>query len=97
MVAFRSAADDGPLTKPPAQTLAWCRQLVDTISDGGVWGIPRSGTIFTVDRKNKQLVLSSPGHDDGDDFRATKHVFSYIGWRVVTAAEAATRDKKDKS
>lgn len=30
-----------------ASHVNWCRQMVDMLNDGGVWGIPRSGLIFT--------------------------------------------------
>lgn len=71
---------------PPDHILAWCRNLVDAIRDGGVWGIPRSGLVFRIDHKNKQLVLTS-GREADDDFLATQHVFSYIGWDVVAESE----------
>lgn len=74
---------------PPEHVLAWCRNLVDMTAHDGVWGIPRSGTAFRIDKKNKRLVLVVPGLDGDADFHATKHVFSFIGWDVV-------RDEKGK-
>jgi hypothetical protein len=71
---------------PPDHIIEWCRQLVDTIRDGGVWGIPRSGLAFRVDHKNKRLVLSA-GEKEHGDFYATQHHFSFIGWAVVTEDE----------
>lgn len=71
---------------PPDHILEWCRQLVRTMRDGGVWGIPRSGLVFRIDHKNKKLVLTS-GRESDDDFEATRHVFSYIGWDVVAESE----------
>jgi hypothetical protein len=68
---------------PPEEILEWCRNLVRVLADGAVWGIPRSGTIFRVDHKNKQLVLIMPGNDNDGDYNATKHVFKFIGWTVV--------------
>jgi hypothetical protein len=81
MVAFNKKAES--FDQPPEHILEWCRQTVRVIADGGVWGIPRSGTVFRVDHKNKQLILISPGEDDGADYNATKHVFKFIGWAVV--------------
>lgn len=78
---------------PPDHILEWCRQHVAMIADGGIWGIPRSGIAFRVDHKKKQLVLTVGSASD-DDFRATKHVFSFIGWFVVAEDEkndASTR------
>lgn len=69
---------------PPDHVLEWCRvNVINLIKDGGVWGIPRSGTVFRVDKKKKQLVLIVPGMDNGADFDATKHVFKWLGWDVV--------------
>jgi hypothetical protein len=71
------------LDHPEESVLEWCRNLVRAAAQDAVWGIPRSGTIFRIDKKNKTLVLTLPGFDDGDDFRATKRVFQHIGWEVV--------------
>jgi hypothetical protein len=71
------------LDHPDESVLNWCRGLVSAAAQDAVWGIPRSGTIFRIDKKNKTLVLTTPGFDDGDDFRATKRVFKHIGWEVV--------------
>jgi len=76
-----------PEDRPPESTLAWCENLVRILTDGAVWCIPRSQTIFLVDKVNKKLILISPGDDNGDDFRATKQVFAHIGWAVVTQEE----------
>ncbi len=85
MVAFNRTASDSE--RPPEHILEWCRQTVRVIADGGVWGIPRSGTTFRVDHKNHKLILVTPGCDDGGDFRATKHVFKFIGWDVIKENE----------
>lgn len=69
--------------EPTEHVLEWCRNLVRVMHDGAVWGIPRSGTTFRIDKKNKKLVLIMAGHDNDSDFKATQHVFSFIGWDVV--------------
>lgn len=81
---------------PPEHVLAWCRQLVRVLRDGGVWGIPRSNIAFRVDQKNKQLVLTV-GDASDDDFKATKHVFSFIGWSVVAKDENNDTDTKQRN
>ena len=35
----------------------WCRQHFNLMADGGIWGVPRSGLIFT--RRGDTLVLTS--------------------------------------
>jgi hypothetical protein len=80
MVAFNS---DFELDNPAPEVLEWCRGLVAAAAQDAVWGIPRSGTTFRIDKQNKTLVLVIPGFDNGDDFRATQRVFRHIGWEVV--------------
>jgi len=68
--------------KPPKHVLDWCENLVRAAAQNAVWGIPRSGTVFRIDKENKKLILITPGKDDSD-FYATKRVFSFIGWDVI--------------
>jgi hypothetical protein len=83
MVAFANFKQRPPdPDEPPAETLAWCKNLVRSIKHGGVWGIPRSGVVFEIDQENKRLILRE-GAPDNPDFLATRHVFAYIGWQVV--------------
>lgn len=78
MVAFAQATND----VPPEHVLQWCKNLIDSLQQDGIWGIPRSGVTFRVDKENKKLVLVI-GDKTDPDFIATKHVFRYIGWDVV--------------
>lgn len=64
----------------------WCENLVNTLKDGGVWGIPRSGLIFRVDKGGKQLLLVA-GDPTSTDFPATVENFGAIGWKVVNAID----------
>ena len=80
MVALNNGFE---LEHPKPEVLEWCRNIVRVIAHGGVWGIPRSGTIFRIDQHDKKLVLIAPGNDDGADFEATKKVFKHIGWDVT--------------
>lgn len=79
---------------PPEHVLEWCRNLVRAAAQDAAWGIPRSGTLFRIDKTNKRLILVIPGFDDGDDFRATQHVFSFIGWDVITQEDLADEQKQ---
>jgi hypothetical protein len=72
--------------KEPEHVLQWCRNLVASMNNDGVWGIPRSGIVFKIDKKNTRLVLIV-GHESNDDFIATKRVFKQIGWNVVSRTE----------
>lgn len=83
MIAFnQNHADDEEDDRPEEHVLRWCRALVETIADGGNWGIPRSQIVFKLDKKARKLVLVF-GDADNPDFIATKRVFKHIGWDVV--------------
>jgi hypothetical protein len=75
-----------PIEREPEAVLDWCRNLVRVMADGAVWGIPRSGVVFKID-KNKKCLILTVGEEDDPDFLATRRVFGQIGWDVVTAAE----------
>lgn len=79
---------------PPSEVLDWCRNLVRIMADQAVWGIPRSQTIFRIDKQRQRLVLITPGNDDRSDFLATKKVFAHIGWDVVEAEERDNGSKE---
>jgi hypothetical protein len=78
-----SCNDEFELDHPAASVLSWCTSLVSALTDGGIWGIPRSETVFKVDKQKKQLILVQPGNDDDADFFATQKVFKHIGWEVI--------------
>jgi hypothetical protein len=75
-----------PAEKEPEHVLQWCRNLVLTMRNNGVWGIPRSGIVFTIDKPAKKLVLIV-GEESNEDFIATRRVFKQIGWDVVARKE----------
>lgn len=77
--------------REPESTLEWCRQMVRVMRDGGMWGIPRSGVVFKVD-KRKQCLILKVGTETNADFIATRRVFAQIGWDVFTQAEYERRD-----
>ena len=79
------------------EEVAWCRQLWESIRDGGVWAIPRTGLIFQKRVNPKQLVLTMRmPHDPAmecsaeelreqqdSDLRATREHFSLLDIRVT--------------
>jgi hypothetical protein len=76
-----STTNDQDENEPP-EVLNWCRTLVAAIRHGGLWGIPRSGIVFKIDKENQRLVLTK-GHESNSDFIATRRVFAQIGWDVT--------------
>jgi hypothetical protein len=43
--------------KPTQAHVEWSRQLFDTMRDGGVWGVPRSGLLYV--KRGNRLVLTA--------------------------------------
>jgi hypothetical protein len=43
-------------TTEHAAHLEWCRNIFGSLVDGGIWGVPRSGLLFT--RRGDDLVLT---------------------------------------
>ena len=72
--------------REPEHVLQWCRNLVAAAANNAIWGIPRSGIVFRIDKENTRLVLIV-GNESNEDFIATKRVFKQIGWDVVSCAE----------
>jgi hypothetical protein len=78
----------------------WCRQMMRTLAMGGVWGIPRSGLIFTK-RAADTLALTARMPNDpampmtaeelveyqDGDFEATKEEFAVAGFKVISEIE----------
>lgn len=60
------------------QIIAWCKSTVDMLKDGGVWGIPRSGTVFRIDKKRKKFILVDG--DSQEELDAINHWFGKIGY-----------------
>ena len=69
---------------------AWCQNFFNMIAEGGIWGVPRSGLIFT--KKGDTLVLTdmapdmeNPGWRDyqEDDYRTIKNEFWKAGITVT--------------
>lgn len=54
----------------------WMRNLVAMIADGGMWGIPSSGSAYRFD-KQKRVALCVMGGD-----APTERVLEHIGWRI---------------
>ena len=62
------------------EILAWCRKTVYELADGGVWGIPRSGMVFRIDKSRKKFILLSG--DCQEEIDAINYWFGKIGYSV---------------
>ena len=62
-----------------ANAIAWTRNMVAYLKDGGVWAVPRSSTWVVIVNKEKRQVQISEGLPDPSIAR----VFKAMGWTVV--------------
>jgi hypothetical protein len=83
--------DDVEHEQSEEQSIAFCQNLVRILTDGGVWGIPRAGVVFSVDKK-KQRLVQILGDRDHPDVKASRVMFRRIGWDVLTQEDIAGED-----
>ena len=61
------------------EIIKWCQNLIDMMADGATWCIPRSSTIFIVDKKEKVLTFMMGNEKEVPD---TAFYFGKIGYTV---------------
>lgn len=59
--------------------IKWTQQMFDAIKDGGAWGIPRSGTLVRINRKEKIATITLGFAPDP----SIKRVIEAMGWTVI--------------
>lgn len=57
----------------------WLSLALTKLSDNGIWGIPRSGTVVRIDKQSKTATIISQHLPDP----SIELVFKAIGWSVV--------------
>ena len=69
------------ITRPQgmAEAKAWTQQLIDNIKDGGVWMVPRSGTIIKFDKVNKKALVT---HQLMPDI-SIEMILEALGWEIT--------------
>ena len=59
--------------------MLWTKRLIESPNDGGSWGIPRSGTVVTFDKKTHTAIVDAPFANDPSVTRVLKA----LGWKIV--------------
>lgn len=69
------------ITRPQgmAEAKAWTQNLIDNINDGGVWMVPRSGTIIKFDKVNKKALVT---HQLMPDI-SIEMILEALGWEIT--------------
>ena len=62
-----------------AEAKAWTQNLIDNINDGGVWMVPRSGTIIKFDKVNKKALVT---HQLMPDI-SIEMILEALGWEIT--------------
>ena len=62
----------------------WLSSVLMTLSDNGIWGIPRSSTVLRI---NKSRKVATVIHQDSPDV-SIELVFEALGWTVEYADSA---------
>lgn len=53
-----------PLQRP--DHIQWCREQVDMLNEGGVWGVPRSGLVFVKTGDNSIALIAREPEGRGE-------------------------------
>ena len=59
--------------------IQWTENLFKMIADGGMWAVPRSTTIFQIDKTNKKAIVIQQRKPD----TSIDAVLKAMGWEVI--------------
>lgn len=60
------------------RAVEWTRNLFEHIKEGGMWIVPRSGTIVVVFKDKREVIITPGPLHDG----AIEQVIRAMGWSV---------------
>jgi hypothetical protein len=60
-----------------AKGKVWMEHLLAALTDGGTWGVPKTGAIYTMDRPNRTITVT--GRND----ETIRMMMEACGWKVV--------------
>jgi len=65
--------------KPSPSDITWLRNLIELLKEGGVWGIPRSGGVFTFYKESKEYTYLGNREHQADTRTIT--ILAELGWK----------------
>jgi hypothetical protein len=65
------------------RAVEWTRNLFETLNDGGIWVVPRSGTVVQVFKSERRVIITNGPIPD----EAIKGVVEHMGWAVAEKDE----------
>ncbi len=70
---------------PRPSDVAWARNMVETMKQGGLWAVPMNGAVYRFDKATKTLWLVEGPKDDVFDKNVA--AFGKVGYRVAVSDE----------
>ena len=93
MVAIKNNNnDDEQNWEPEPEHLAWQRQLIRSLGDGGYWAIPATASTLQLHQANKTFVFLTGDTTLVTNQRVIK-VFNKLGWTQVTTEGKPVREE----
>jgi len=65
------------------RAVEWTRDLFESLNDGGIWIVPRSGTIVQVFKSERRVIITNGPFPDTSLGRVIKN----MGWAVTEKDE----------
>jgi len=62
------------------RAVEWTRNLFECLTEGGVWIVPRSGTMVTVYKSERKAAIKAGATPDP----SVEQVIRAMGWKVET-------------
>lgn len=69
--------------------MRWTQQQMSLLADGGTWVIPRSGTMFRLESRERREVSVS----DIKREEVVQDVLRALGWRIIDMKEKKRASK----
>jgi hypothetical protein len=70
---------DTNTTQGMKDAIAWTENLFRVINDGGLWAVPRSTTIYKIDKVRKTATVIQQRKPD----TSIDAVLNAMGWQVI--------------
>ena len=55
----------------------WLRRLIGTLTDGGIWAVPRANTVYRFRKGDKTVV-----REEGPGDLSSEQVLASMGWKI---------------
>ena len=79
--------------QPNLIDIAWARNLVESLSQGGRWASPQTGEVWRIDREKKELVLVNRlKPEEPELWEKYRAVFGKVGYQIRSELGGSSGD-----